>query len=116
MESISVSSALPFFRSPTSCLLPNRVVTRIAWLPSPSLQQQTLRGALGALNCERLSCGCAVEMGVYSVEEAPAQAKERSALASPTARRAGEEQEGQVRETDAILAQRRGSEDHTGVR
>jgi len=42
------------------------------------------RAALGELKCERLSCGFPVELGVYSVEDAPAKTMKRSALASAT--------------------------------
>jgi hypothetical protein len=86
------------------------------WHPSPSLEQELLCAAFGELKCERLSCGCAVEMGVYSVEEASAKANKRNALASPTGTRAGEEHEAQVRETTATLGRPPGRHDHSGVR
>ena len=43
-----------------------------------------LRAALGELRWERLSCGCPVEMGVYSVEDALAKTIRTNALARAT--------------------------------
>jgi hypothetical protein len=50
-----------------------------------------LRAGVGEVKYDGPSCGCPVEMGVHSVEEAPATAKKTNAVARPTGRPGGEE-------------------------